>query len=197
MCIRDSSFVARHVLRMRVRRHRHRSGRRTIGKRHSQDFVVGDRLEPFDASVSVPLRVRQSRVRLNTVTWTRPVADTRPSHMGEQGYALAVWVIALRSASTAWSRSYPRLWAVIAYFPAAASNVCLRSSWVRSVAVAPEGSATKLPLFPRVVMIWSLSSSRYARATVFVARPRSPASWRMVGSRVPGAIEPVSTARVT
>src|SRR5665647_3687224 len=28
--------------------------RRPIGKRHSQDFVVGDRLEPFDASVSVP-----------------------------------------------------------------------------------------------------------------------------------------------
>ena len=29
--------------------------RKTIGKRHSQDFVVGDRLEPFDASVSVTL----------------------------------------------------------------------------------------------------------------------------------------------
>ena len=57
--------------------------------------------------------------------------------------------------------------------------------------------ATKVPNLPRVSTMPAVSSSRYARATVFTARPSFPASSRTVGSRVPGGNRPSLTPSMT
>jgi hypothetical protein len=53
-------------------------------------------------------------------------------------------------------------------------------------ASAGSARATNVPNLPRVSTTPALSSSRYARATVFTAIFNSTASSRTVGKRVPG-----------
>ena len=61
----------------------------------------------------------------------------------------------------------------------------------------PVERATNEPARPRVSITPAVSSSRYARATVFAASPSSSASARTVGSFVPAGSEPSSAPATT
>lgn len=100
-------------------------------------------------------------------------------------------LMAWRTCSIADSRSIPSS-------AATPANV-FATSWIRRSFSARLGARgvllTRVPCRPRVSMMPSSSSSRNALATVPGATPRSAASCRTVGRRLPSGRDPVATSR--